>query len=463
MKSLEKEYGYAVYFFLFYLFATNIVKMLILVLWGVVAWKIIDMGYLSQSVYEHLVIVTIFSFYFFAKKEKQYALIPYITKLTTSKIRNYILVREFFSIFNFSVFATIAPALLLNNTIEKSVKTYILISISLWLIGLLLNIFTRIIKYLCLKYKSCFIYTLSIIFAYFIILVLFYRNTAILSYSNFLDNITCIIILLTVNVLLFMGYSYVIRQELYHIYDGKHIRNEFSRLFYSALGSSSIISKLQILKLLRCKIFMKFLTSMIYFIVLGIVFYLFIDFKLLGLVFYLGAYTLNMLHFTISLNSDYFDGLFTKKVSIKSLLLNAFYTHLIITTLLFIGLLVYMIIYDKTNILPYTSIYLFVSGPIAFILLHSILFAQKIDLYPVQSDNVIPQTLAQKIIRIIAGISLLGCITIIHFFPTAGCYIVLITSMLAIMTYPYWVHYLYNQFMNRKYQIMENLRKSATK
>jgi len=320
--------------------------------------------------------------------------------------------------------------------------------------------FTRIVKYFCIKYKSYFIATLSIVFTYFIFLVL-YRTSAIFSYSYFLDNTYIIIVLLTGSVFLTTTYFSVIKQELYRVYDGKHIGNEFTRLFYSALISNNIFNKLHILEFLRCKVFIKIFTPMIFFIIIGMFFYLSNNLKLFGLMIYLGAYTMHILHFTISLNSEYFDGLYTKPVSIRSLLLNAFYTHIIIITILFIPLLIYMTMYDKPYILPYTSIYVFLSGPVAFILLHGILFAKKFDLYPVQSDYSIRQSFAQKTIRIIAGISSLGSIAIIHFFSTIGCYIVLTTSMFVIITYPYWIEYLYKQFMRKKYQIMENLRKNS--
>jgi hypothetical protein len=96
----------------------------------------------------------------------------------------------------------------------------------------------------------------------------------------------------------------------------------------------------------------------------------------------------------------------------------------------------------------------------ALLLLHNILFAQKFDLFPVQVDFTIQRTFVQTAIGIISAVSLLGCAAIIHFFSTIGCYIILSISLITVMTYSYWIDYLYRKFKQRKYQIMENLRKT---
>jgi hypothetical protein len=100
------------------------------------------------------------------------------------------------------------------------------------------------------------------------------------------------------------------------------------------------------------------------------------------------------------------------------------------------------------------------SGPVAFFLMQNILFAQKFDLFPVQSDLKIQRTLAQQVIGFIAGVSLFGSALIIHFFPTIGCYAILAISLTMVTTYSYWINCIYKKFMQRKYLIMENLRKN---
>ncbi len=95
----------------------------------------------------------------------------------------------------------------------------------------------------------------------------------------------------------------------------------------------------------------------------------------------------------------------------------------------------------------------------ALLLLCNILFAQKFDLFPVRSDFAIQRTFAQNVMGFIFGIFLFGGIAIIHFFSTIGCCIILSISMITVMTYSYWINILYEKFMQRKYQIMENLRK----
>jgi len=427
---------------------------------GMIAWQIIDHGYLTQSMYEQLVIVISFLCIFLFKKEKQYALIPYITKLTVSKIKNYILIRELFGGFNFILFPLVVPVLFFSNAIENSTITYIYLFICLWLMGLWLNILTRIIRYFCIKYKLFFITTLSIVFAYSIILVLFYRTKTVFSYSTFLDNSYYIILFLTGIILLIPGYSYVIKQELYQVYDGNHIGHETIRNFNPRLTTSNIFSKMLLLKYLRCKIFGKFLIQLVSYAIAGIVFFKMFDFKIMGLGIFLNIYTFNMLPFTVYLSSNYFDGLYTKPISTKSLLLSAFYIHSIMTTILFLILLISVIIFDKQLVLPLISLYLYTLGPMSLLLLHNILFAKKFDLFPVQSDFTIQRTPAQTVIGIISAVSLFGCVAVIHFFSMIGCYFILLIGLITVMTYSYWIDILYKKFMQKRYHIMENLRKS---
>ena len=325
--------------------------------------------------------------------------------------------------------------------------------------GLLLNLLTRIIKYFCIKHKLAFITTLSITLAYSIVLVLFYRATTVLSYSNFLGNSYYIIVLLIGIALSIPGYFYVIKQELYQVYDGNHLGRKTIRNFNPKLIVSNIFSKMLLLEYLRCKLFRKFLTLMFSYAIAGIVCFITFDLKTVGMGLFLGIYTYNMLPFTIYVSSNYFDGLYTKPVSIKPLLLSSFYIHIIITTIVFLILLIFITIYDKSNLLPLVSLYFYTAGPVALLLMHNILFAQKFDLFPVQPDFTIQLTFAQKVTRFITSIFLLGCIAIIHFFSTIGCYIVLSISMITVMTYSYWINILYKKFIQRKYLIMENLRK----
>ena len=457
---MQSKYGNTLFFILLYQLGRSFFCFLGFAVWSIIAWQFIEQGYLTQSIYEQLAVVVSFLCIFLFKKEKQYALIPYLTKLTVCKIRNYILLRDLFSGFNFILFPLIVPVLFLSKTIGDSTISCVFLFMGLWLTGLLLNILTRIIKYLHIKYMLFYIAILSIVIAYSIILVLFYRNATIFSYSDLFKNIYYIIAIVAGIILLIPSYFYVIKQNLYQVYEGNHISRKTFRDFNLRLISSNIFGKILLLKHLRCKVFRKFLVQMVSYIMAGVVFWGVFDLKIIGLGMFLGIYTFNVLPFTIYLNSNYFDGLYTKPVSIKSLLLNSFYIHIIMTSVLFIILLILITIFDKQLVLPLVSLYFYTSGPAALLLLQNVLFAQKFDLFPVQSDFTIQRTFAQKVIGIISTLSLFGCAAIIHFFSTIGCYIILLISMITLMTYSYWIHFLYEQFTKRRYQIMENLRKN---
>jgi hypothetical protein len=427
---------------------------------GLIAYYFISRGDLTQSVYEQFAIIASFLCVLLFKKDKQYALVPYMTKLSVSKIRNYILVRELFSGFNFILFPLLGSVLFLSNTIESSTPTPVFLFISLWLMSLFLNLLARIIKYFCVRDKWFFITFLGITLAYSIILVLFYRTVSVFSYSKILDNTYSIIVLLTGITLLIPGYFYIIKQELYQLYDGHPLVRKTIHRFNPRLISSNIFSKIQLLQYLRCKSFRQFSTPMLSYAIGGIVCFVFFDLKLLGFGIFLNVYTFVMLPFTVYISSNYFDGLYTKPISIKSLLFSSFYIHIIATTILFLILLFFIMMYDKSNILPLVSLYLFTAGPMALLLLHNILFAQKFELFPARSDFTIQRTFAQKVIAFISAISLFGCAVIIYSLSIIGCYIILFVSIIVMMTYSYWIRFLYEKFAQRKYQIMENLRKN---
>jgi hypothetical protein len=455
---MQSKYGNALYFIPLYQLGVGVYYFLGLSVGGLMAWQFIDQGYLAQAVYEQLVIMASFLCHFLFKKEKRYALVPYMTKLTVSKIRHYILVRELFSGFNFILFPLVGSVLFLSNRIESSTQTYVFLCLCLWLMGLFLNLSARITKFFCIRYKLFFITFLGTALAYSIILVLFYRTAAVFSYSNVLDNRYSMIVLLTGIALLIPGYFYVIKQELYQVYEGNHlVRN--THHVNPRLIPSNLFTRMLLLKYVRCKSFRKFSTPMVSYAIGGGICFTLFDLKLVGLGIFLNIYTFSILPFTIYLSSNYFDGLYTKPVSIKSLLFSSFYIHIVITTMLFLILLFFIAMYDKSTILPLISLYVFISGPMALLLLHNILYAQRFDLFPVQSDFTIQRTFAQKVIAFISAASLFGCAAMMYFFSTIGCYIILSISIMTMMTYSYWIHFLYRKFLQRKYQIMENLRK----
>jgi len=161
---------------------------------------------------------------------------------------------------------------------------------------------------------------------------------------------------------------------------------------------------------------------------------------------------------TIHLSSNYLDGLHTRPISIRSLLLSAFYIHLNITTILLAFLLIFLAIFNNQLILPLISVYLYISGPMAFILMQNILFAKKFNLFPVQADFTIQQTFTQTVTKFISAALFLGCVFIIQFFSTSGCYFIIFISLITVMAYPYWINYLYRQFVKKKYKILMDLR-----
>jgi len=266
-------------------------------------------------------------------------------------------------------------------------------------------------------------------------------------------------------------YLYIIRQELYQIYEIHNNGSFFMQLFGSESMQSNLFSKLYFRQFARCNVFRKFLTPIMINIFMGLFLYLILDlnklinissilnFKMIGLSIYLGSYTIVMVPFTIYSNSNYFDTIYSKPISIKSLLLDNFYMHLCITSVLFVLLLTYIAIFDNQNVLPFISIYLLILGPVAFILFLNVLFANKFDLYSSKLGHSIERTFAQKIIGYISGMILLGSIVVINAFSTIGCFIVIISSTIFILFYNFWIKIIYKCFLSEKYRIMENFRK----
>lgn len=458
IKLLQRKHGNSLCFVLLYRFLKNIFCLLGLGIWGMIAWELIEQKHLTQSIYEQLVLFVSFLCILLLKKEKQYALVPYINKLTISRIRNYILVRELFSVYNFFLFPLIAPVIFLSETIEFSISNCFFLFIYLGLIGLFLNLLTRILKYFCIKYRLVFWVVLSFAITYIIILILFYRTQSAISFSDFWGNHYFIYALLFGIIFLIPGLFYIIKQELYYIYDGHHFRDATIHRLNLKLIPSTIFIKVLLLKYFRCKVFEKFLTQIVSYALAAIAVILLFDLKIMGLGMLLGIYTFNILPFTIYLSSNYFDGIYTKPVSIRSLLSTSFHIHLIITTLLFLVLLIFLVFFDRQFIIPLIALYLFTSGPLGMLLLLNILFAERFDLFPVQSDFRIHQTFVQSTTKVLSAICLLGCATILHFFPIAGFYTILLLSLPVIIIYPFWINILHRKFKQRKHQIMSNLR-----
>jgi hypothetical protein len=357
IKLIQKKYGFFLFFIPLYQFGKGACYFFGLSIFGVMAWQFINKGDFAQSVYEQLAVIVSFLCIYFFKNEKQYALVPYITKLTISKIRNYILIKDLFSRFNFILIPLVVSIPVLSNTIENLSITYF---ICLWLTGLFLNFLTRIIKNLCRNRKLLFLTILGIALAYSIILVWFYRTATVFSYSNFLNNGYYIVALLAGIALLIPSYFYVIKQELYQAYDGNHLGRKTIHNFNPALFLSNIFNKILLLKYLRCRVIKKKIFPMIFsYGFMGIlVFYIMLARKQMRLGMLLCIYTFAMLPFTIYLSSNYFDGLYTKPISIKSLLLSSFYIHIVITTCLFIILLIFMVEFSINNHIKIDAFYI---------------------------------------------------------------------------------------------------------
>ena len=467
---MHRKYELSMLFIMLYKFISIAFSFIVLYVWGLVLCTFINLGYLTQSEYEQLAVIIVLLFNILIKKEKQDFISPYITKMVNIEIQKYMFTRELFSIYNFMVIILILPSLFLSKIPLWSIEACVSLFISFFLIGLLLNLFSKIVKWFC-KNAVCFIITLIGLFVYMIILVISHQFDFNVTLSMLFSNYYSIILCALCVLILMPFYMYIIRQELYQIYEIHNNGSFILQLFSSESMQSNLFSKLYFRQFARCNGFRNFLTPIMINIFAGLFLYLILDFnkfinispylnfKMIGLSIYLGSYTIVMVPFTIYSNSNYFDTIYSKPISIKSLLLDNFYMHVCITSVLFMLLLTYIAIFDNQNVLPFITLYLFTLGPMAFILFLNILFANKYDLYSSKSGFSIERTLAQKIIGYISGMILLGAIVVINAFSTTGCFIVIISSTIVIIFYNFWIKILYKCFMSKKYRIMENLRK----
>ncbi|MDR1783565.1 MAG: hypothetical protein LBR13_04820 [Dysgonamonadaceae bacterium] len=238
IKHLQREYGIYMYLIPLFQLGQEVIYLLEFMVCGIMGWFFINRGFLTQSVYEQLSIILFFMLIFLFKKEKSYVLVPFITKLPISKIGIYTLIRELFSRYNFMLWALVIPVFFLANTIEFPDISYIILSIRLIIIGLLMNLLTRIIKYFCVRYKLFRVAIFGVLFINVVVLLCFYRTETVFSYSNYLGNIRFFIVLLAIIALLIPAFFYVVKQELYQAYDGNHLsRKSLRSLDYSFLSN----------------------------------------------------------------------------------------------------------------------------------------------------------------------------------------------------------------------------------
>jgi hypothetical protein len=254
------------------------------------------------------------------------------------------------------------------------------------------------------------------------------------------------------------------------VYDVNNVGNTFMSLVKSEAIENNIFGLLCRKKIIRCEKYRKLISSVLINIIIGLLFYFILgnnlslakmlplDFRMVGLFLFISSYTLNMVQYTVYSSSNYFDTLHSKPISIKTLLFNSFHIHVSVTTILFVISFIYISVFDNQNVLPLISIYLYILGPMAFILFCNILFAQKFNLYSDKSEISNVRTFAQKIIGGVAGILAFGVLILIQLFSTIGCFMIIILSSIIMITYKYWIQYLYKKFMNNLYKIMENLR-----
>lgn len=454
---MHRQYGDSTISCLLYRCIRLVVYFFALFIYGLLLHLFLKIGYITESIYELCVLFIVLSSNLFFKTENQFAFIPYLIRIPDKAIRKHILVKELLSPYNYIILPLIIPII---STISANYSYLSLIALitNSYLLGLFINLSMRIIKFACNKYKLFYVTTISIISLSLIALVLFRHIDIELSYINLLSNYFFAFALLIGIMLLIPAYMRVIKLEFYLIYDSD-IKHETTSIINSFSVINNIFDKLQIYQLIRTKGGHRFIQSILFYIIGGILLCFAMDLKLIGITLYLGAYTLNMLQFTIYVNSGYFDFLYVRDISIKSLIFKSFYTNLVITFILFIPIFIYNIIYEKNLILPTLSIFLYIIGPVSLILLINVLFAQKYDCFKATSDFSSTRTYSQKIIGAIAGGSLFIAFLIINFFSQIGCYIIIVISITFFMIHQYLIYLLYKEFMNRRYEIMENLRK----
>jgi hypothetical protein len=369
----------------------------------------------------------------------------------TAKVR---LIKELLSLKNFIIFPLMYPLLTKANNLLTITQSSLSIFIKLYMIGLFINLLVNIAKHLF--NKSLVVCINLLLLVYGAMLIIFYDtsiNFSILNIQNGFSNFM-ILILLT----LVFYYNYSLKKEHYLLYENNGIIREIQFYNLESKENLNLWNRLFFLQFLRCKEMKKFILPILTSLVSGVVLFFILDLKLLGLSLFIGGFTLQMIQFTIYLNSNYFEALYTRPFPIRKLLLNSFYANFITTSLLFGIVLTYLIISNQfVHIISSISIYFCMLGPIFFILMCNILYAKKYQLYPTHVEFSIRRTFTQKTIGFIAGVTLLISLFVMYLFPL-GVYFVIGLGVIIFSTHQYWITLLYNKFLHNKYQIIKNLR-----
>lgn len=454
----SRKNGYSIPILIIYKALYIISSLFVFYGYGMLLYLFLEVDYISNFIYEQLILIIILMYHFLNNNNKSLVRFQYVLRSNKDKFAKTQLIKEILSLKNFIILPLTYPLLIQANDIVIITQSPLSLIIRLYAIGLFINLLIKIAKHLFNKNLVGYIIINILLLVYGTMLIIFYNTSINFSILNIQNEVYSFMMLILVLLVLIFYYNYSLKKERYLLYENNGIIREIPLYDLGSKVNLNLWNNLFIFQLLRCKEMKKFVLSILINLVVGVFLFFILDFKLLGLSLFIGGYTLHIIQFTIYLNSDYFEALYTRPFSIKKLLLNYFYANFITTSLLFGFVLTYLIISNQfVHILSSISIYFCMLGPIAFILMCNILYAKRYQLYPTHVDFSIRRTFTQKTIGFIAGFTLFISFIVISLLPL-GVYFVIGLGVLFFSTHQYWITLLYSKFMHNKYQIIKNLR-----
>jgi len=260
--------------------------------------------------------------------------------------------------------------------------------------------------------------------------------------------------------------------EVYKAMQGKKITeagSSFSIPFIDRLGKIGVLMNLELKMILRSKR----LKQQMYAGVFMIVFYFFqINLPHFSAVYFnvllftmmvLGWVGMIMGQYLFTSESSYFDGLMTRKLSMLEMLKGKylFYVSYSVFMLLVMTILVYI---GKLDFLFLISVFFYTIGVLFFLMFQNAVYNKSF--FDHSESGMFNWKGTSGNMMMVTMLGMFGPIVLVViikaiFNEAVACYFMLITGFAFTVTTKYWLTWIYNRFLKRKYKNMEGFRSNT--
>lgn len=413
------------------------------------------------------------------KQNQSMQIVPYLSlPIKRNKLFNFLLTKEFTSIWNLYMLILVVPFALKSVTPFFGFGTMVLYIVFFYSLcignSLLVNIANNLMK------KNGLFFFVPIIIIAIIAGLPFVTNIDWGHYTvkigEWVLNINPFVWLVQILILisLWMANQKIMLSQLYKEMEGEKVEKAiaFSRIpFLDRLGEIGEFINLELKMIVRSKRLRQQLFAVGFFLI----YYFFVIYYKNNLftenffnfiffsIFVIGSFGAILSQYMFTAESSFFDGLMARKHSLLNMIRGKYILYssysLVVTFILMIP-----VFQGKLSLLPVVSVFFYTIGLLFFLMFQNAVYNKSyMDLFDKgmfnwkgTSSNMLIVTMLAMFVPVIAVLIISAIFT-----RDVAYYFMLVTGLIFTLTSGQWIKWTYNRFLKRKYKNMEGFRSNA--